>query len=36
MTVVPVGVDHTVFRPLESDHPVPGRIMVDRQLATSP
>jgi glycosyltransferase involved in cell wall biosynthesis len=28
MTVVPVGVDHTVFRPLEGVTPVPGRIMV--------
>jgi MMP alpha-(1->4)-mannosyltransferase len=27
MTVVPVGVDHTVFRPLDV-RPVPGRIMV--------
>jgi glycosyltransferase involved in cell wall biosynthesis len=28
MTVVPVGVDHTVFRPMADVHPVPGRIMV--------
>ncbi len=28
MTVVPVGVDHTVFRPQEDVRPVPGRIMV--------
>jgi glycosyltransferase involved in cell wall biosynthesis len=28
MTVVPVGVDHTVFRPLPGVRPVPGRIMV--------
>jgi glycosyltransferase involved in cell wall biosynthesis len=28
MTVVPVGVDHTVFRPLPGVTPVPGRIMV--------
>jgi glycosyltransferase involved in cell wall biosynthesis len=28
MTVVPVGVDHTVFRPREDLAPVPGRIMV--------
>lgn len=28
MTVVPVGVDHTVFRPLADVTPVPGRIMV--------
>jgi glycosyltransferase involved in cell wall biosynthesis len=28
MTVVPVGVDHTVFRPLADVEPVPGRIMV--------
>jgi glycosyltransferase involved in cell wall biosynthesis len=28
MTVVTVGVDHTVFRPLEDVTPVPGRIMV--------
>jgi glycosyltransferase involved in cell wall biosynthesis len=28
MTVVPVGVDHTVFRPIEGVTPVPGRIMV--------
>jgi glycosyltransferase involved in cell wall biosynthesis len=28
MTVVPVGVDHTVFRPQADVHPVPGRIMV--------
>jgi glycosyltransferase involved in cell wall biosynthesis len=28
MTVVPVGVDHTVFRPREEVSPVPGRIMV--------
>jgi glycosyltransferase involved in cell wall biosynthesis len=28
MTVVPVGVDHTVFRPLPDVTPVPGRIMV--------
>ncbi len=28
MTVVPVGVDHTVFRPQEDVTPVPGRIMV--------
>ena len=28
MTVVPVGVDHTVFRPREDVYPVPGRIMV--------
>ena len=28
MTVVPVGVDHTVFRPFEDVTPVPGRIMV--------
>jgi glycosyltransferase involved in cell wall biosynthesis len=28
MTVVPVGVDHTVFRPMEDVAPVPGRIMV--------
>jgi glycosyltransferase involved in cell wall biosynthesis len=28
MTVVPVGVDHTVFRPREEVEPVPGRIMV--------
>ncbi len=28
MTVVPVGVDHTVFRPFEDVNPVPGRIMV--------
>ena len=28
MTVVPVGVDHTVFRPFEDVSPVPGRIMV--------
>ena len=28
MTVVPVGVDHTVFRPRDEVEPVPGRIMV--------
>jgi glycosyltransferase involved in cell wall biosynthesis len=28
MTVVPVGVDHTVFRPMEDVVPVSGRIMV--------
>ena len=28
MTVVPVGVDHTVFRPRDDVEPVPGRIMV--------
>ena len=28
MTVVPVGVDHTVFRPRDDVQPVPGRIMV--------
>jgi MMP alpha-(1->4)-mannosyltransferase len=28
MTVVPVGVDHTVFRPLPDVTPLPGRIMV--------
>jgi glycosyltransferase involved in cell wall biosynthesis len=28
MTVVPVGVDHTVFRPVPGLTPVPGRIMV--------
>ena len=28
MTVVPVGVDHTVFRPRADVEPVPGRIMV--------
>jgi len=28
MTVVPVGVDHTVFRPQDDVVPVPGRIMV--------
>jgi glycosyltransferase involved in cell wall biosynthesis len=28
MTVVSVGVDHTVFRPMEDVTPVPGRIMV--------
>jgi glycosyltransferase involved in cell wall biosynthesis len=28
MTVVPVGVDHTVFRPRHEVDPVPGRIMV--------
>ncbi len=28
MTVVPVGVDHTVFRPRHDVAPVPGRIMV--------
>jgi glycosyltransferase involved in cell wall biosynthesis len=28
MTVVPVGVDHTVFRPFPDVTPVPGRIMV--------
>jgi glycosyltransferase involved in cell wall biosynthesis len=28
MTVVPVGVDHTVFRPMEDVVPIPGRIMV--------
>jgi glycosyltransferase involved in cell wall biosynthesis len=28
MTVVPVGVDHTVFRPMADVTPVPGRIMV--------
>jgi glycosyltransferase involved in cell wall biosynthesis len=28
MTVVPVGVDHTVFRPRRDIEPVPGRIMV--------
>jgi glycosyltransferase involved in cell wall biosynthesis len=28
MTVVPVGVDHTVFRPREDVTPKPGRIMV--------
>jgi glycosyltransferase involved in cell wall biosynthesis len=28
MTVVPVGVDHTVFRPLPDVTPMPGRIMV--------
>jgi glycosyltransferase involved in cell wall biosynthesis len=28
MTVVPVGVDHTVFRPIDDVVPVPGRIMV--------
>lgn len=28
MTVVPVGVDHTVFRPEPGGQPVPGRIMV--------
>jgi glycosyltransferase involved in cell wall biosynthesis len=28
MSVVPVGVDHTVFEPMESVTPVPGRLMV--------
>ena len=28
MTVVPVGVDHTVFRPRTGVHPIPGRLMV--------
>jgi glycosyltransferase involved in cell wall biosynthesis len=28
MTVVPVGVDHTVFRPIDGVRPVPGRLMV--------
>jgi glycosyltransferase involved in cell wall biosynthesis len=28
MTVVPVGVDHTVFRPRAEVHPLPGRLMV--------
>ena len=28
MTVVPVGVDHTVFRPFDDLQPVPGRLMV--------
>jgi glycosyltransferase involved in cell wall biosynthesis len=28
MTVVPVGVDHTVFRPFDDVTPIPGRIMV--------
>ncbi len=28
MTVVPVGVDHTVFRPIEGLTPIPGRVMV--------
>jgi glycosyltransferase involved in cell wall biosynthesis len=28
MTVVPVGVDHAVFRPRDDVEPVPGRIMV--------
>jgi glycosyltransferase involved in cell wall biosynthesis len=28
MTVVPVGVDHTVFRPFTDVQPVPGRLMV--------
>ena len=28
MTVVPVGVDHTVFRPRDEVEPVPGRVMV--------
>jgi glycosyltransferase involved in cell wall biosynthesis len=28
MTVVPVGVDHTVFRPMDDVTPIPGRIMV--------
>ncbi|MBF6555145.1 MAG: glycosyltransferase family 4 protein [Acidimicrobiales bacterium] len=28
MTVVPVGVDHTVFRPRDEVEPIPGRIMV--------
>jgi glycosyltransferase involved in cell wall biosynthesis len=28
MTVVPVGVDHTVFRPMDDVVPVPGRLMV--------
>ncbi len=28
MTVVPVGVDHTVFRPIDDVHTVPGRLMV--------
>lgn len=28
MTVVPVGVDHTVFRPRPEVRPVPGRLMV--------
>ena len=28
MTVVPVGVDHTVFRPQADVRPVPGRLMV--------
>ena len=28
MTVVPVGVDHTVFRPSPDVEPVPGRLMV--------
>ncbi|HTX63002.1 MAG TPA: glycosyltransferase family 4 protein [Acidimicrobiales bacterium] len=28
MTVVPVGVDHTVFRPRADVRPVPGRLMV--------
>jgi glycosyltransferase involved in cell wall biosynthesis len=28
MTVVPVGVDHTVFRPRAEVSPVPGRLMV--------
>jgi glycosyltransferase involved in cell wall biosynthesis len=28
MTVVPVGVDHTIFRPRDDVSPVPGRIMV--------
>lgn len=28
MTVVPVGVDHTVFRPFDDVQPIPGRLMV--------
>lgn len=28
MTIVPVGVDHTVFRPRHDVNPLPGRIMV--------
>jgi glycosyltransferase involved in cell wall biosynthesis len=28
MTVVPVGADHTVFRPIDGVRPVPGRLMV--------
>jgi glycosyltransferase involved in cell wall biosynthesis len=28
MTIVPVGVDHTVFRPRDDVEPLPGRIMV--------